>query len=58
VKFNFYDISNVLIGSAVVPLTTAWTWIGFATSPMWTRVEVIGNGSLPGYVAFDETRIR
>lgn len=58
VKFNFYDSANVLIGSSVKPLTTAWTWIGFKTSPKWDHVDVIGNGSLPGYVAFDGTRIR
>lgn len=56
--FRFYDIANNPIGTITVPLTPVWTWRGFLTIPKWARVEVIGNASLPGFVAHDNVRIR
>lgn len=56
--FRFYDQFNLPIGSQTAAITPFWQWIGWKTIPQWSRVEIIGNGSLPGYVAFDETRIR
>lgn len=57
-RFRFYDAFNNFIGQGVAPINPGWTWIGWQTIPAWHRVEVIGNGSLAGYVAFDETRCR
>lgn len=58
IKFAFYDIFNVLIGSVAVPCPASWTWIGWKTSPQWQRVEIYGiGGALPGYVAMDEIRV-
>jgi hypothetical protein len=56
--FNFFDAANNPIGTITVPLTPVWTWRGFLTIPKWSRVEVIGNASLPGYVAHDNVRVR
>jgi hypothetical protein len=58
VTFKFFDAANNPIGSVTKPLTPVWTWIGFKTTPKWTRVDVLGNGALHGYVAFDATRVR
>ena len=58
IKFAFYDQFNVFIGSVVVPCPGGWTWIGWKTVPKWQRVEIYGNGTLPGYVAMDEIRVR
>jgi len=58
VKFVFYGTGGSIVGSKVEPLTTAWKWIGFALKPQWSRVDVLGNGTLPGYVMFDNTKIR
>lgn len=56
--FKFYDSSNVLIGVGAAPISPAWSWIGFGTIPKWSRVEIFGNGSSPGYVAMDQLRMR
>lgn len=58
IKFAFYDSFNNFIGSVVVPCPGGWTWIGWKTVPQWQRVEIYGNGILPGYVAMDEIRVR
>lgn len=57
IKFAFYDQFNVFIGSVTVPCPAGWAWIGWKTSPLWQRVEIYGNGALPGYVAMDEIRV-
>jgi hypothetical protein len=59
-RFDFYSISNVLIGSQTVPLTGAWTWHGFMTVPqLWNRVEIFGNASGSfGGVEMDDIRVR
>lgn len=57
--FRFYDQFNFPIGTAVVPLTPAMTWVGFTTIPKWKRVEILG--SIPGFqgiVGMDSLRIR
>jgi hypothetical protein len=56
--FVFYDASNNLIGVGVSPVTWGWNWIGWKTVPSWSRVEIYGNGSLPGYIAMDELRVK
>ncbi len=56
--FKFYDVNNIFIGSGVAPITPNWTFIGWITFPKWTRVEIIGNASQPGYVGFDNTKAR
>lgn len=56
--FRFYDVLNNPIGSATVPLTTSMQWIGFKTSPKWSRVVI--SGSVPGIqgiVGMDSLRI-
>jgi len=57
--FRFYDVANNPIGTAVVPMTMGFTWVGWQTFPKWRRVEIIG--SVPGFqglVAMDSLRIR
>ncbi|MFI5386651.1 MAG: hypothetical protein ACHQ50_11085 [Fimbriimonadales bacterium] len=58
VTFKFYSATSVLIGTVTNPLTNVWTWIGYRTDPKWARVDVLGNGTLKGYVAFDDTRVK
>jgi hypothetical protein len=55
IKFSFFDQFSLPIGSVVVPCPAFWSWIGFKTNPNWARVEISGNGILPGYVAMDDT---
>lgn len=55
--FNFYTASNVLIGGMTVPLTASWQWLGFVVIPKWSRVDIIGNGPLPGYIVMDSIRM-
>lgn len=57
-KFIFYGSNNAVLGSSVVPINGAWKWIGFRTSAPYYKVVVEGNGSLPGYVMFDNSRIK
>lgn len=59
VSFRFYDVFNNPIGSATVPLTTSMQWIGFSTTPKWSRVEITGSiPGIQGIVGMDSLRIR
>lgn len=47
------------VGSVVVPIsTTSWGWRGWIVPCQFDRVEIYGNGSLPGYVGMDDIRVR
>ncbi len=53
--FVFYK-GGAFIGAAVVPVNNgAWAWAGYDLSGLggYDRVEIIGSGSLPGYVGMD-----
>lgn len=57
--FRFFDAFNNPIGSASVPMTTTFTWVGFQTFPKWRRVEIYGAiPGLQGHVMMDSLRIR
>jgi hypothetical protein len=59
VGFKFYDWTSTLIGTVAVPLTSTWQWIGWQTTPMWSRVEIYGNiPTFPGAVAMDTLTMR
>lgn len=59
VSFRFFDAFNNPVGSATVPLTATFQWIGFQTFPKWRRVEIYGGiPGFPGAVAMDSLRIR
>ena len=53
--FRFFQ-GAVLVGVAVGPVNNAaWTWHGYDLSSLggYDRVEILGNGGLPGYVGMD-----
>ena len=56
---RFFDVSNTLIGSVTVPLTTTPQFYAWQTNPLWRRVEIMGNiPGFPGIVGIDSLSIR
>lgn len=57
-QFRFYDAGGVLVGLTSAPVgVAAWQWRGWFSNIPFVRVEVLGNGPLPGYVGHDNVSI-
>lgn len=58
--FFFYDVNDVLIDSVVADVPAAggqWHWNGWESDTPFTRVEVVGNGLINGFIWYDDVRV-
>jgi hypothetical protein len=57
---NFYDAGQNLLGSAIASIPVAggsWVWNGWESDAPFTRVEVIGNGLINGFIWYDDMQL-
>lgn len=57
---HFYDASLSLIGSVVADIPAAggeWVWNGWESSVPFTRIEVVGNGVINGFIWYEDMQL-
>ena len=45
------------VGSDTIPIGPTWAWHGWCSTIPFDRVQVLGNGTMDGYVGMDGVRV-